>query len=1087
MKRLTPLLILTIALLNSTWASANDTLIYFAKSVSIPGSSWRYLDNNTNLNAVAWRDSNYVETGSWKTGNSELGYGDGDENTCVEAGSGATCSPSGTKYTTTYFRKTFYITDPSIYSNFVLQFKRDDGLQIFINGTRYIIDNLSDPVSHATFASNASDDGENVFSVNISPSVFFGNGRKNVIAVDVHQTNATSSDLTFDLQLIGDDSPPPLGDLVIFPFGQNLAGPPSWNYKGGGTNLDGIAWKDLGYAEPGWINASSALGFGSSPPPRNTAIPENTSAGGGGNSGSRYPTLYFRKVVNIANPSAYAAFKIETKFDDAIVVWVNGVEAYRNNVSGTPNYADWASGILANNNGADILSTTVPTAMFVAGNNIIAVEIHQAAATSSDLFFDMQLTALGSISATLVKGPYLQLGNETAVTIRWQTDAPTNSRIMYGTVFGTYTDTANDANLTNDHSLRLTGLTPDTKYFYTIGSSTQTLQAGADNYVLTLPPSSTTRKLRFAAIGDCGNNSTNQRETKNALLNYLGADDLDALITLGDNAYSSGLETEFQTNFFDVYKDDLLKNKKLYTAPGNHDYGNSSGNTGVRNNAYYNNFSMPAAAECGGIASGTEAYYSFDVGNVHFLSLDSYGRENGNTTKVYDTAGAQATWVKNDLAANTKKWTVVYFHHPPYTKTSHNSDTELGDLGAMRENFIRILERYGVDLVLCGHSHGYERSYLLKNYYKTNPGDPTVLETNFNFSNHTATGNNQNGTYNGSANSCAYTYNSGQYNHGSIYLVAGSAGQVGGSSSGYPHNAMYYSNNSNGGSLYFEVDSNRLTARFVSYTGTGATPTIRDSFTIFKDVNRVYNISVPKDTPLELAASWRGNYYWPSNGGATTQAVTVPNTANGVYVYTVRDAASNNCLQDVYNVTVFTPLPVTISSFDATLDKDKVLLDWSTSQEQNNKYFTIERSLDATNFSFLGKVNGAGNSTVVNNYRLIDYSPAEGSNFYRLSQTDIDANVKYHGVKRVNYKSNADFGANILNNGNGQISVLVRSKSSTQLNMRVIDMTGKEVLSENFSVGSTGTVKNLNLHTGVYILVLLDQAGERITDKIIVH
>jgi acid phosphatase type 7 len=54
-------------------------------------------------------------------------------------------------------------------------------------------------------------------------------------------------------------------------------------------------------------------------------------------------------------------------------------------------------------------------------------------------------------------------------------------------------------------------------------------------------------------------------------------------------------------------------------------------------------------------------------------------------------------------------WTVVYFHHPPYTKTSHNSDAEI-ELIRMRENFIRILERNGVDLVLSGHSHGYEGS-----------------------------------------------------------------------------------------------------------------------------------------------------------------------------------------------------------------------------------------------------------------------------------------------------------------------------------------------------------------------------------------
>ena len=280
----------------------------------------------------------------------------------------------------------------------------------------------------------------------------------------------------------------------------------------------------------------------------------------------------------------------------------------------------------------------------------------------------------------------------------------------------------------------------------------------------------------------------------------------------------------------------------IYLVPGNHDYGNSSANTGVRNNAYYNSFTQPTAGELGGTPSGTEAYYSYDVGDVHLVALDSYGMENSNTTKLYDTLGAQCVWLKNDLTVNTKKWVIVYFHHPPYTKTSHNSDfnragAEL-DLVAMREKFIRILERFGVDLVLCGHAHGYERSYLLKNYFNTyaSPLD----DIDFNIATHTALGTNQNAKYDATANSCPYVYNSGKINHGSVYIVAGSAGQLGGSATGYPHDAMYYSNNLNGGSFYFEVDSNRLDAKFLSYSGTGGSvvPVIRDQFTIFKDVNK---------------------------------------------------------------------------------------------------------------------------------------------------------------------------------------------------------------------------------------------------------
>ena len=867
-------------------------------------------------------------------------------------------------------------------------------------------------------------------------------------------------------------------DDVLIPFGQNLASPPIWKYKGGGTNLNAVAWKDLAYAEPGWVSGGSALGFGTNPPVRNTAIPEDATAGGGGVSGARYPTMYFRKIINIADPNIYTSFNISTKFDDGIVVWVNGVEAFRNNITASPAYATLAT-VAITGNGSVVYNIVVSNTMFVAGNNIIAVEIHQNTLTSSDLFFDMELKGVTSLTATLTRGPYLQAGKGDSITIRWRTNVLANSRVTWGTSFGTYTNTFDQAAYTTEHIVRIGGLTEDIKYWYTIGSTTQTLQATNTNYFLTLPRSTTTRKLRFLAIGDCGNASANQINVKNTFLNYIGSNDVDAMILLGDNAYNSGTDAEFQAEFFDIYKDDLLKFYKLYPAPGNHDYGNSSANTGSRTMPYHQNFTVPMGGEIGGVASGVSNYYSFNVGDVHFISLDSYGKDDANTTNMYDTSGAQATWLKADLAANTKKWTVAYFHHPPYTKTSHTSDTEL-DLVAIRERFVRILERNGVDLVLCGHSHGYERSYLLKNYYRTyaNP----FMDTSFKFIYHTATGTNQNGKYDGTANSCSYTYNSGKYNHGSMYIVAGSAGQLGGTTAGYPHDCMYYSNATNGGCLYFEVDSNRIDVKFISYT-TAPTPVIRDQFTIFKDVNKVQDITVLPNTPVNLGASWRGTYLWPNNGSVTTQGVAINTSSVGTYDYIVRDA--NSCLKDSFHVVVTVPLPVTVNSFAATLNKDIVLLDWSTSQEINNKFFTVEKSTDGNSFSFLAKVNGAGNSSVTKKYHLNDLQPADGINYYRLSQTDIDGVRKNIEIKRVTYKNPKDFSATIVNAGAGIINAAIHNASAGMIQLKVVDMMGREVLKESFNSGTGNITHSIQLNKGTYVLMLVNSTGQTISTKII--
>lgn len=693
---------------------------------------------------------------------------------------------------------------------------------------------------------------------------------------------------------------------------------------------------------------------------------------------------------------------------------------------------------------------------------------------------------------TLTRMPYLQAGKQDSITIRWRTNVACNSQVTWGTSYiaspGTYANsyTQDVGTPVTEHIVRIGGLSADTKYWYTVGTTTTVLQQTNTNYFLTLPPDNTTRKLRFVAIGDCGNNSTNQVNVRNTFLNFIGANDIDAMILLGDNAYNTGTDAEFQTNFFNIYQNDLLRYTKLYPAPGNHDYGNSmanntkTGSTPANSMPYHLNFSVPSSGEIGGVPSWVKNYYSFNVGDVHFVSLDSYGNDAG---LLADTLGTQAAWLKADLAANTKKWTVAYFHHPPYTKTSHTSDTE-NDLRAIREKLIRILERNGVDLILCGHSHGYERSYLLKGFYNTYASP--LLDADFNAATHTATGNIQNGMYDGSANSCAYSYNSGQFNHGSIYVVAGSAGQVGGTTAGYPQNCMHYSNATNGGCLYFEVDSNRLDAEFVSYT-TAPTPVIRDQFTIFKDVKKKQTFNVVTNDPLTLTASWRGSYYWPNNGGATTKSVTINNNVNGTFNYYVRDLSSGHCIEDTFTVTVSGTLAVSLTSFNTVLNKNKVLLDWTTSSELNNRYFTVERSTDGNNFSFLGRINGSGTSSYLNTYRLVDHTPVYGMNYYRLSQTDIDGNIKYYETKRVNYQSSKAFSAGILNNGNGQVSVVIQSEYAVKAGLKVIDMFGKEVMDQRFSVSNGGTVKNLLLNPGVYVVLVFTDSGDRISNKVVVR
>jgi hypothetical protein len=497
------------------------------------------------------------------------------------------------------------------------------------------------------------------------------------------------------------------------------------------------------------------------------------------------------------------------------------------------------------------------------------------------------ITKPDKIKPDLIRGPYLQATTTNSVVVRWRTDTYTRSRVQYGTEPGNLSQMVQDPELVTEHKVKLTNLQPNTRYYYNIGGYQYVLQGDSSNHFRTLPTAGTTGLYRIAALGDCGNNSVNQRQVKEQLIKYLGGKELNAWILLGDNAYPNGKDAEFQSNFFNIYKDDLLKYSPLFPAPGNHDYRDtdigSDYNANTHETAYFQNFTMPTAGESGGVPSNSQAFYSFDIGNIHFLSLDSYGKED-TTYHMWDTTGPQAQWVLKDLAANKNKgWVIAYWHHPPYTMGSHDSDEE-DDLTMIRQNFIRLLERNGVDLIINGHSHVYERSRLMKDHF----GLANTFDAKKNNVSQST------GRYDGQPVSAPYIKDS-LHNLGTVYIVSGSAGQLGGKHQGWPHKAMYYSDNEHGGSCLLEVEENRLDLKWICADGT-----IRDQFTMMKEVNKHHDIRIKKNESATLTASFIGKYKW-NKGDASTRSITVNPTAS-VTRYTVTDPYNN--LKDTFTVYV---------------------------------------------------------------------------------------------------------------------------------------------------------------------------------------
>jgi hypothetical protein len=176
------------------------------------------------------------------------------------------------------------------------------------------------------------------------------------------------------------------------------------------------------------------------------------------------------------------------------------------------------------------------------------------------------------------------------------------------------------------------------------------------------------------------------------------------------------------------------------------------------------------------------------------------------------------TWLAQDLAATDKDWIIAFWHHPPYSWGGHNSDGNEYFLSEMRERALPLLESYGVDLVLCGHSHSYERSRFLNGHY----GPSWALQP----------GMVLDGSLGNPASGGPYRKPSGGLgaNRGTVYVVCGCSGE-GGSGEGFPLHPAMALNHGGFGSMVIDVNGLQLTARFLR-----PSQAVEDIFTIDKTV-----------------------------------------------------------------------------------------------------------------------------------------------------------------------------------------------------------------------------------------------------------
>jgi hypothetical protein len=313
---------------------------------------------------------------SWSNGTAQLGYGDGDEVTTISVGS--------TKPITTYFRQYFSVANPAAITGLTLRLLRDDGAVVYLNGQEIARSNMPGgaiTASTPALTSVGGADESRWFTFAVSPALLAVG--TNLLAVELHQNSNSSSDISFDLELLPQTPTSPTEQMLIPACSV-------WKYLDNGSN-QGSAWRGTGFNDAAWASGAAELGYGDG---------DETTRINGGTSGSRPITTYFRRSFTVADPSRISSVMLNLRRDDGAIIYINGQEVARSNMpTGTVTHTTRALTSIGGADESRWFSFSVPPSLLLSGTNLVAVEVHQSSVTSSDVSFDLELKAMISASA----------------------------------------------------------------------------------------------------------------------------------------------------------------------------------------------------------------------------------------------------------------------------------------------------------------------------------------------------------------------------------------------------------------------------------------------------------------------------------------------------------------------------------------------------------------------------------------------------------------------------------------------------------------------------------------------------------------
>jgi hypothetical protein len=445
-----------------------------------------------------------------------------------------------------------------------------------------------------------------------------------------------------------------------------------WRYWKGVAAPATNAWRLLGFDDSNWITGRSGFGYTDGA----TQLMD-FSAG-------NYTSLFLRKRFTVTDPAQVQWLVLRADYQDGLVAYLNGVEIARRGFAPDVEVPFNERASVSHPAGAaEEVDVSAFKSLLQPGDNLLAIQIHSAGAAPLGFYLCPELLA------NFTRGPFLQAANTHQVKIIWRTPIASDSKIEYGVEPGLKQVWSAPA-LTNTHVATLTGLAPETLYYYRISSSADGRTAVSPRYRFrTFRPQG---GLSFMAVGDTGLG----KEAQYRIAQVIQDSAADLVIHLGDVVYPKFTLGRADLKCFSVYQPDMAR-RPWFFLYGNHDrYDNT--------NDFPASFYSPTNPVTGG-----GQFYSFDQGVAHFVALDT----DLGAGADWREDSPQYRWLAADLAASTQPWKFLLFHNAMRSSGPHRFDdynsNGVRDEYEFQNTIGALAERYGVQVLFNAHEHLYER------------------------------------------------------------------------------------------------------------------------------------------------------------------------------------------------------------------------------------------------------------------------------------------------------------------------------------------------------------------------------------------